>query len=370
MGARNPGTQMNVLWRSVRGVRNSRLIIGAIASLPWGGGVVLRYHSVNDDPAWVGNYMQSSLVIHPDVFEQQVAYLNRHYEVVPIGEIVDSMLSGRRLSPRTVSITFDDGYVDNYRHAFRILKQQGVPATFYITTGAVGDKTPLWTVRLRAAIRRTEQQQIVCRSLGDRSIDVSTEPRRDEAIKWLTGLVKHCGKNEADDLLAEVFDVCGDPLSGDGTRIMVNWDELREMHSAGMTIGAHTVSHYNLTTLTDREAEMEIAGSRDQLERELSGRVEHFAYPNGRTSAHCNTRIARLVAGVGLRSSVTSVTGPASHRYSVYGIPRLGIAIRDKDLRLMEAHMQYARIGRANTESIQSIATLRPEGQGCTGCGG
>ncbi len=363
MRASSREAQLNVIWRLARGVRNSRLVTGTMASLPWGGGIILRYHSVNDDPNWSGNYLQPSLVVHPDAFERQVVYLKHHYQVVPIGEIADSLLSGRSLNPRTVAITFDDGYVDNYQHAFRILKQHGVPGAFYITTGAVGDKTMLWTVRLRAVIRRTERKQISSRFLGDRTIDISTESNRDNVIKWLTGLVKRCGKNEADDLLAEIFDECGVDLSADEMRVMANWDELREMHSAGMTIGAHTISHYNLTTLTDKEAEAEIAGSRDHLERELGDRIEHFAYPNGRTSGHCDARIARVIAGVGLRSAVTSATGPVSLRYSVYGIPRLGVAIRHEDVRLMEAHMQYARLGRAKEESILSIAEARPEGR-------
>ena len=90
---------------------------------PAGRTVVLCYHSVR--PHTLMEYST-----HFDVFEQHLAWLVEHCEVVDFGSVLQP--SGTR--PR-VCLTFDDGYVDNLEHALPLLKKYGVKATFFITTG-------------------------------------------------------------------------------------------------------------------------------------------------------------------------------------------------------------------------------------------
>ncbi len=345
----------NVFWRIGTRVRNSGPVVDALAAVPWGGAVVLRYHSVNDDPRWAGDYMQPSLALSPETFERQVAHLADHHRVVPLSEIAAAIAAGERPDPRAVAITFDDGYEDNYRCAFPILKSHSVPATFYVTTGCVADEELLWTVKLRYAVRRARKSELGCKALGATAIDISTDAARECAIRLVTGLVKRCSRREADTLLADVFTALEAPVRLE-LRVMATWDELREMKDGGMTIGAHTVHHYNSTSIGDEDLTSELAESKMALERELGLEEVHFAYPNGRTDAHCDPRTAEFVRATGFASAVTSVTGPASRRYSSYAIPRLGVAARDSDPQLFEAHMQYARLGRAQGQSVVNVA--------------
>ncbi len=353
----------NAFWRIGVRVRNSGPVISALAAVPWGGAVILRYHSVNDDPRWAGDYMQPSLALSPDVFERQVAHLAESHRVVSVAEIASAIAAGNRPDPRSVAITFDDGYEDNYRCAFPILRKYGVAATFYVTTACVADEELLWTVRLRYAMRRTDKAELVCDALGMTRLDISNAGSRDCAIRLVTGLVKRCSRDEADALLGSVFEALGAPDRTE-LRVMATWDELREMRDGGMAIGSHTVHHYNSTSITDEDLASELDGSKAALERELGLDEIHFAYPNGRTDAHCDPRTARLVREAGFSSAVTSVTGPASPRYSVFAIPRLGVASRDGDPRLFEAHMQYARLGRAQGRSVVDVALDERRGNG------
>jgi len=345
----------SIFWRIGVRVRNSAPVVSALAAVPWGGAVILRYHSVNDDPSWAGDYMQPSLSLSPGVFERQMAYLAENHRVVPLAETASAIAAGNRPDPRSVAITFDDGYEDNYRCAFPILRKYGLTATFYVTTGCVGDEELLWTVRLRYAMRRTERTELVCDALGPTRLDMSSAASRDCAIRLVTGLVKRCSRAEADALLNDVFEAVGAPERAE-RRVMATWDELREMRDRGMTIGSHTVHHYNLTSIADEDLSDELNGSKAAIERELGLDEIQFAYPNGRTDAHCDPRTACFIREAGFASAVTSVTGPASPKYSVFAIPRLGVALRDGDPRLLEAHMQYARLGRAQGQSVVDVA--------------
>lgn len=347
---------VDALWGLGRRFRNCAPLVRAMSLLPLGGGTILRYHSVNDEPGWAGDYVQRSLVVPTDVFDRQVASLVKSHRVVGVPELAAAIASGRRVDPRTVAITFDDGYEDNYRCAFPILKKHGATATFYVTTGAISDASILWTVALRHAIRRTEAPGLECGTFGACSVDLSTPRAKEKAIAFITAVVKRCGEGDALDIVSEVQEACGNSQAAYDARIMMNPDEIREMHEGGMTIGAHSVTHYNLPSLAIDALVREVGESKRALEELLGCEVEHFAYPNGRTNRHFDARTAAVVAEAGFRSAVTSIAGPASRRYPAHCLPRLGIVPHDADVRWLAADIQYARLSRPNHASLREVA--------------
>jgi peptidoglycan/xylan/chitin deacetylase (PgdA/CDA1 family) len=343
-----------------RSVRNSGLVVRGMAGLHRVGGTILRYHSVSADESWAGEYVQKSLVVAPEVFARQVAFLARRHRIVSVGEMVQQMRSRRGVDPRNVAVTFDDGYEDNYRNAFPILREHGATATFYVTTGTVADARVPWTVALRRAIRLCDRPGVSLSFLGERSIDLSTDAKKEATIKMVTGIVKRCKLDEIESILAEVHEETGSQTGPRARRIMMNWDEIREMHGAGMTIGAHTYSHYNLPSLDTSDVAHEVVASRRDIEEALEASVEHFAYPNGRTDCHCDARVAKLVAVAGFESAVTSLSGPVSHRYSLYCIPRLGIGPRHRDVARLAADIQYSRFRHQDQHVVDEVTRVLP----------
>ena len=93
---------------------------------------VLTFHSVNDTEE------QNGLTIHPRLFEEVLDVLVRRYQIVPLARLCEMVLKSEPIPARTVAITFDDGYLDNFSVAAPILKQRKVPATFFVSSGYVG----------------------------------------------------------------------------------------------------------------------------------------------------------------------------------------------------------------------------------------
>ncbi|MFN2450830.1 MAG: polysaccharide deacetylase family protein [Candidatus Dormibacteria bacterium] len=81
--------------------------------------------------------------------------------------------------------------------------------------------------------------------------------------------------------------------------------QLQAVVRAGMVIGAHTVSHPDLTTLPTPAAEREIAGSKSSLEAWTGQMVTDFAYPAGRF----NPAVEKQVAAAGFLDAVTTGIG-------------------------------------------------------------
>src|SRR5262245_3857474 len=81
---------------------------------PWR---ILMYHRVVE-PAEVDYPLQPGMYVTPETFRKQLEFLSRHTAIVPLEELVAQIARGQEIPPRTIAITFDDGWVDNYQHAY------------------------------------------------------------------------------------------------------------------------------------------------------------------------------------------------------------------------------------------------------------
>ncbi len=90
---------------------------------------IMMYHHVN--------YSRSTEMDHvsPENFEKHMRFLKtHHYQVIGLDELVKTIQAGRPLPRKSVVISFDDGYQDNYQYAFKILKKYQFPAVLFVLT--------------------------------------------------------------------------------------------------------------------------------------------------------------------------------------------------------------------------------------------
>ncbi|MDD5439368.1 MAG: polysaccharide deacetylase family protein [Candidatus Omnitrophica bacterium] len=96
---------------------------------------ILTYHSID------GNEDKTKLSVTAASFALQMEYFARHhYNVVSLDTLVDYIRTKKKIPPRTITITFDDGRRNNYLVAYPILKRYNFPATFFVVTAWVGGK--------------------------------------------------------------------------------------------------------------------------------------------------------------------------------------------------------------------------------------
>src|SRR4051794_21175624 len=75
--------------------------------------IILRYHSIQDDPAARG-LIGPGIVHSADDFRRQMRWLAKEYQPVSLDDVAESLREGRPLPARGVLVTFDDGYHDNH----------------------------------------------------------------------------------------------------------------------------------------------------------------------------------------------------------------------------------------------------------------
>src|SRR4029453_1302072 len=109
------------------------------------------------------------------------------------------------------------------------------------------------------------------------------------------------------ELLAAAATAAGVDLHPLPAGTMITWEQIRELHEAGWTIGAHTVTHSNVALTPPDDAEREILGSRDALAAALGAPIHHFCSPNtGGQHRYFSSEVASMLRRHGFRSATTS----------------------------------------------------------------
>ncbi|HEY8518004.1 MAG TPA: polysaccharide deacetylase family protein [Candidatus Binatia bacterium] len=310
-----------------------------------GRAAILRYHSVSTVADGTHLCLDPGLAVAPEHFDRQCAYLKRHYRVLSLDEMVQRLSEGKPLPPKSVALTFDDGYLDNYTRAFPILQRHGLNATFYVTTDCIDNRSILWTGLLRFVVFTTTVPVLETREPMAFRLPLRTPIERREAFTKLIVTMKNIPTERRLALLEALRVAAGIEDVSPLKSIMMTWDQVREMHRAGMIFGAHTLTHPNLPNATPEEAEREIVGSRDALAEQIGEPVRHFSYPNGRGSAHLTEAIKAMVRRAGFASATTSVTGSVVAGDDLFALKRIGIYNRHGAMPEFTLDIERGKIG-------------------------
>jgi peptidoglycan/xylan/chitin deacetylase (PgdA/CDA1 family) len=291
--------------------------------------LVLRYHAVAPDHAPLPVYAGPDITIPRGLFAAQMRFLKRAYTAVPLATIVEAIGAGEAPPAGTVAVTLDDGYADNYQQAYPVLRALQFPATVYVVTETLDQGSTLWMSELRAAVMTSPARTLRVEIGGGHQFPLGSSAERQATVKELTNVLVPVDPALRRRILATLRSELGSNGGVDLSNTMLTAAQVREMHENGITIGAHTQTHSNMTLLAAEQVRAEIAGSRDRLESLLGAPVRDFAYPNtGGRYPHFNAAVAAIIRQLGFRSAVTSRPGVVAAGTDPFMVPRIGIAPR------------------------------------------
>jgi peptidoglycan/xylan/chitin deacetylase (PgdA/CDA1 family) len=259
---------------------------------------VLIYHRVGDD----GDAFVPAMSVAG--FARHMRCLREHFHPMSLSAVL-AAAARREVPPRAVAVTFDDGYLDVHTHALPILRRYAIPATVYVATAFMEDGRPMWNDRIGAAFR-SPQRAVFEGVDGLPRFSLDTPADRERAARRVISALKRRAPLERDRLTAAVLHALAVPATT-GPQ-MLRWEQVRALHAAGIDIGAHTVHHPILTTLSPDEAAAEILGSKRTIEDQLQTKAEHFAYPNG-TPEDFDATTQAHVEQAGFTSAASTVFG-------------------------------------------------------------
>ncbi|MFK7989421.1 MAG: polysaccharide deacetylase family protein [Sandaracinaceae bacterium] len=307
-----------------------------------GTGLVLLYHRCTDERPDA-----HLLSVAPARFEDHLNALKSVAEPLTLAELAEAAIEDR-VPDRAVAITFDDGYVDNLTHALPALERTKVPATVFVTSGYVGAEREFWWDALERLFLRTAtlppalvvvdgprekvfslgaDAELGTEALGRYSawnvLNPAAPTERHRAFLDALAFFRPWPDAARRGALVSLFRQAGASDSVRESHRVLDAAELRSLdRSPWVEIGAHTVTHAQLSALSPAAQQAELAASRARLEEVLDHPVDGFAYPFG-SPADYTAETVELVRRQGFRYACSNFEGRLTHGTPTHEIPRV-----------------------------------------------
>ena len=312
----------------MKGSRRLKKAIGGLRRRFRPAAIILMYHRVanlQSDPL--------SLAVSIDHFAQQLDYLARTCQPVRLSELVAALQQGT-LPRRTVAVTFDDGYYDNYQDAYPLLASARIPATIFVSSDMVDSRQEFWWDDLERILLSSARRP-TCLQLSIRARDfewqMNSAEDRHRAYGALYPVLKSLALDERQLVLQQL--TCWADISPAGRadyRAMTR-TELAELSSSGLIeIGGHTRNHPQLSTLSADAQQAEIVGGKQRLEDLTGSAIDTFAYPYGQATDFENETL-ETVRAAGYRAALTTIHGYVEPGDDAFRLRRCAVFNWDSD---------------------------------------
>jgi len=253
---------------------------------------------------------------YAETFAERLDWIRDLLNVLPLPEAAKRLREGS-LPPRAACITFDDGYRNNHDVAAPLLAERGLPASFFVATGAI-ERGAMWNDLVIEAMR----------ACGDRldlsefelaSVDVADETDRAKKLDPTIETIKYQPMERRAAIADRLYTrYCGSAPPA----LMMSREMVGALARAGHDVGSHTVTHPILLKLDAAAAREEIERSRDWV-GEATGRVPvSFAYPNGRPGVDFGPEHEDMVRSAGFTCAVATTWGCATGRSRPFALER------------------------------------------------
>jgi peptidoglycan/xylan/chitin deacetylase (PgdA/CDA1 family) len=256
----------------------------------------------------VGGYHYSGTT-----FRAQMTWLRQHLRVVSLEAMITRMDEAGAELRRDTALTFDDGLRNNFTVAYPILKELGLPATFFVCPGLIDSRTWLWNHEARQRLLRLDEARLL-----ELSARLGCGPSSVEGVvDWMKSLPLERRRAAEDHVRMATQDF--NPTEDERRHFdPMRWDDILALDPSVITIGSHTRTHPILTTLDADQLQDEVVQSRVQLEGRLGRAVRLFCYPNGDADLRVMEPVKRTY-----EAAVTTRSGLLRCGEDRYALPRI-----------------------------------------------
>ncbi len=223
----------------------------------------------------------------------QWLYLSRHYRILHLETALEELYKPhkkgvQRKDRRTLlALTFDDGYYDNYTHAFPLACELQIPITIFLIPGHMESNNSFWWTTRLIHLARVNQVKF-----EEHNYNLDNQEELKSLAQAIDAHFSHCTTTiKQEKFLESLYKILALPSSivlKEKPISLLTWAQVREMQKSGwVSFGAHTVHHPDLGSLADpAKVQQEIGGCRTILEQQLRHPVHIFAYPFGHIGDH------------------------------------------------------------------------------------
>lgn len=282
--------------------------------------LILCYHGVSlaDEHDW-----RPDLYISPAHLRQHLKCLHdARASVLPLDEALSRLRAGS-LPPKSVTITFDDGFYDFSQQALPLLVEFGFPSTVYLTTHYSNYRLPIHQLMLDYVFWKSRRKAVLVPQYGISTPQQISDPdtrleAAQQVSKWMSNqMLDTKGRDEVVRGIAQKFEIDYEAFLQSRLLQIMSPVEVRCVARYGVDIQLHTHRH---RMPSDRTLfKKEIDDNRRQILEYVGKNPVHFCYPSGR----CSGLYANWLAEFGVRSATTCMQGLARATSDPLLLPRV-----------------------------------------------
>lgn len=310
---------------------------------------VVTYHGVLPEGYKIQNAELDGGLVSAGTLHRQLRLLKSRYHVISPEEFFFWCSTRKPLPSCSVLLTCDDGLLNNLTDMLPVLQAEGLQCLFFVTGASLTDKRRmLWHEQLHLMLHIVHQRGTACVMDWVCESSISSSPRDQSSLWW--SMVNSLSQIDAASR-DEFLDTARVRL-----RLPEDWSqqwvndpvycrrfftltpaEIQQLVAAGMSIGAHTLSHPVLSQLPAQSAWLEIAESRRSLEDALHTPISAMAYPfgDGNSVSH---REFEMAERSGYTCAFLNVEGAIAEQCSLFALPRVHVTAT-MSLAEFEAHV-------------------------------
>lgn len=239
--------------------------------------VILAYHSFSDSIRYL------DMAVPPSLFMEQVRYLRKTFSVRTLSNFLAVFHSSSGISGDSAVITIDDGYADNFRPLVEAVEKFGAPSTVFLTTDCIDRRQPTSVMWIMLAVHHATVELIDLPDIGIGTMRIRTPMEKESAIRMIDGALKPLSPSQRTLMIERLLDQSGAAalVREFGQSIMLQWEQVQLLRTAGVEFGGHTLTHPVLSLLDPAAVLDEIDGSIQRVKEMTGVEMVTFAYPYG-----------------------------------------------------------------------------------------
>ena len=247
----------------------------SISPRVWNRNIILVYHRVLSEPPQ--GFCETSLYLNYATLDMHLKQLSKYYELIPLQTLIKSKKQRRGLC----SITFDDGWIDTYDIAFPILRKNRVPATVFVPTGLIGKGYGYWFEDLNYLANESVQEKatLFIQIFSHLFPSWRCTELSNESLSALISCMKHLPSNDLIKIVNSAYEKLN--IQRSPKKVIINWEQIREMSQHDISFGPHGSRHYILPTVSTYLKKEEIFKPLFEMEEMGIKGLPIFSYPNG-----------------------------------------------------------------------------------------
>jgi peptidoglycan/xylan/chitin deacetylase (PgdA/CDA1 family) len=306
-----------------------------LPAAPDAAGIVATLHHVA--PAHPSAFAPNAhLSITPEFLDAFIGRLKeRGWRFVPLTELVLAETS-RAGDARRIAITLDDGFRDNFEHAWPVFRRHGAPFTIFVCPGFSDATAELWWEALERIVAGAGSVGVEGEGPAPELPARTAAEKRMAFARWVTWLTAEADEARQRLAIRALAAKYGLDLSAMARERVMDWGSIRKIAADPLcTIGAHTMTHPALARLPARAAFAEMLESADRIEAEVGKRPATIAFPYGYAAA-ASAREADLAEQAGFAASFTTRPGYVQAAGPRHGLPRVSVNGLYQDVDMLE----------------------------------